>query len=119
MSTNLNVRDLSENSNDDNSTSIATTIENKKRKEVIDKICMIAAEVIGTGLLTFFGCMGCINWFQTTGFNMVAPLNFGLTVMFIIQIFGHISYAIINPAVVIVAVVHRYISITVSSFLRF
>ena len=114
MSTNLNVRDLSENSNDDN-TSI--TIENKKRKELIDKICMVAAEVIGTGLLTFFGCMGCINWFGITGFNIVAPLNFGLTVMFIIQIFGHISYAIINPAVVIVAVVHRYISITVSSFI--
>lgn len=65
MSTNLNVRDLSENSNDDN-TSIAT-IENKKKKELIDKICMAAAEVIGTGLLTFFGCMGCIDWIQMPG----------------------------------------------------
>jgi glycerol uptake facilitator-like aquaporin len=43
----------------------------------------------------------------------LSPLNFGLTVMFIIQLFGHISYAIINPAVVIAAIVHKLISIRV------
>lgn len=114
MSNNLDERDRSESIHDDKMS--ITTIKNKNKKELIDKISMVAAEVIGTGLLVFIGCMGCIDWIQMPGLPIASALHFGLTVMFVIQIFGHISYAIINPAVVIVAVVHRYISITVSSF---
>jgi glycerol uptake facilitator-like aquaporin len=48
-----------------------------------------------------------------SGLPISAPLNFGLTVMFVIGMFGHISFAIINPAVAVAAVVHKLISIKV------
>lgn len=44
----------------------------KKRNEYCSydfykQVQMLIAEVIGTGLLVFFGCIGCIDWFQMTG----------------------------------------------------
>lgn len=74
---------------------------------------MVLAEIIGTALLVLFGCMGAIHWDGPPA--MPTPqLNFGLTVMFIVHIFGHISYAMINPAVTIAAVVCQLISWQVS-----
>ena len=49
----------------------------------------------------------------STGLAIQASLNFGLTVMFVVHIFGHISFAIINPAIVITAVVNKLIDIKV------
>jgi Major intrinsic protein len=77
-----------------------------------DKTCMILAEVIGTGMLLFFGCAGAIFWNGPPGIS--TPINFGLTVMMIIQSFGHISYALLNPAVSICAVVNKIISVKAS-----
>lgn len=74
---------------------------------------MILAEVIGTGMLMFFGCMGAVMWDGPQG--IVTPINFGLTVMMIIQTFGHISSALLNPAVSICAVVNNIISVKVNS----
>lgn len=74
-----------------------------------DKACMILAEVIGTGMLLFFGCAGSIFWDGPPGIS--TPINFGLTVMMIIQTFGHISFALLNPAVSICAVVNKIISV--------
>lgn len=82
-----------------------------KRFTVKDRTRMFGAEVIGTAMLVFFGCMGCIDWFGSLGIQ--PPLNFGLTVMFVIQIFGHISGAIINPAVTVAALVNKLIDIKV------
>lgn len=48
--------------------------------------------------------------------HVAASLNFGLTVMFVVHIFGHISYAILNPAIVITAVIHKFIDIKVRTF---
>lgn len=74
---------------------------------------MVLAETIGTALLVLFGCMGAIHWDGPP--SMPTPqLNFGLTVMFIVHIFGHISYALINPAVTVAAVVCQLISWQVS-----
>lgn len=81
-------------------------------QSVFDKSCMILAEVIGTGMLMFFGCMGTVHWDGPPG--IVAPINFGFTVMMIIQVFGHVSYALLNPAVSICAVVNNLISVKVS-----
>lgn len=39
----------------------------KKELTLTDKITMLLAETMGTGLLVFFGCMGCINWFDMPG----------------------------------------------------
>lgn len=52
-----------------------------------DKIILFLAEFVGTGILMFLGCMGCI-----AGFDEVAPahqlssLSFGLVVMLVIQV---------------------------------
>lgn len=77
-----------------------------------DKVCMVLAEFIGTASLLFFGCAGTIHW-NGPPLSFVPPMNFGLTVMMIIQIFDHISFALLNPAVNIAAVVYKRISVTV------
>lgn len=77
-----------------------------------DKVCMVLAEFIGTASLLFFGCAGTLHW-NGQPISFVPPMNFGLTVMMIIQIFGHISFALLNPAVNIAAVVYKQISLTV------
>lgn len=76
-------------------------------------IHMVLAETIGTGMLVFFGCMGTVHWDGPPS-AIVALLNFGITVMTIIHIFGHVSNALINPAVTIAAVVNRMITWQVS-----
>lgn len=80
-------------------------------QQLFDSFCIILAEVIGTSALLFFGCAGAIHWNGDPG--LATPLNFGLTVMTIIQTFGHISFALLNPAINIVAVVYDLISIKV------
>ncbi|OXU29363.1 hypothetical protein TSAR_010656 [Trichomalopsis sarcophagae] len=64
------------------------------------------AEMLGTATLLFLGCMGGIAGF--TGSNpphLQITLNFGLAVMIVIQCFGHISEAHVNPAMTVGAVV--------------
>lgn len=78
-----------------------------------DKVCMVLAEVLGTATLLFFGCMSTVP-IQGQIISIAPPLTFGLTVMMIVQMFGHISLAILNPAVAIIAVVFEFISIKVN-----
>lgn len=61
-------------------------------------------------MLTFFGCMGTIHWNFLPPSSPTPQLNFGLTVMVIVHIFGHISNALINPAVSVAAVINKMIS---------
>jgi aquaporin rerated protein, invertebrate len=89
----------------------------KLPQKLLDKACMVLAEVIGTGMLMFFGCMGTVGWGGVPA-GIGAPINFGLTVMIIIQTFGHISLAILNPAVTVCAVVNDMISFKVSVYER-
>lgn len=77
-----------------------------------DKCCIVLAEVLGTATLMFIGCSSTIHW-DGSPVSLMPPLSFGLTVMLIIQIFGHISFAILNPAVAICAVVNNLMSIKV------
>ena len=86
-------------------------------QKTFDKVCMVLAEILGTASLLFFGCAGTVHW-DGPPFSLRPPLNFGLTVMMIIQIFGHVSFAILNPAVTICAVVNNLFSIKVENKLK-
>lgn len=56
------------------------------KTSTLDKISVFLAEVIGTGLLVFLGCMGCIGGLGGIPTHLQICLNFGLTVMIIIQV---------------------------------
>lgn len=76
-------------------------------------ICMFFGELIGTTFLLLFGCMGGVNWSGTEQPQFVPGFIFGLTVLSIIQCFGTISGAHLNPAVTLCALIYRTISIPV------
>lgn len=69
MSTNLTIRDQSENPNGDNFSMGTNKLvpEDKKSSVLKDCICMLLAELVGTFCLLFFGCMGTLDWIQMPG----------------------------------------------------
>lgn len=86
--------------------------ESKWIKELFQEDCSISdtmrtalAEFLGTAVLVFLGCMGCVGSLGTEPRMFQMSLTFGLTVLIIIQSIGHISDAHINPAITIGAVV--------------
>lgn len=70
------------------------------------------AELLGTAFMMFGGCIGGLSRDgEDQGF--LGPVTFGLVIMIIIQCFGHISGAHLNPVVSAAAVVFRIIPIPV------
>lgn len=79
----------------------------------VDFIARFLAEVLGTGLLLFFGCAGSLAW-QNKPADFVGALVFGLVVMMIIQMFGDVSGAHLNPAVSLCALLYKTLSLPVN-----
>ncbi|XP_049768072.1 aquaporin AQPAn.G-like [Schistocerca cancellata] len=70
-------------------------------------LVVFCAELLGTALLLFMGCMGGVAGLAGPTHQphpLQGPLVFGMTVASIIQMVGHISVAHLNPAVTLCAV---------------
>lgn len=83
------------------------------KQSVVEMLTLGIAECIGTAMLVFFGCMGCVD----LGIPGLKPnhlticLGFGLTVMLIVNIFGVVSGSHLNPAVTLAAYVYKLVNI--------
>lgn len=80
----------------------------------VDKMSIFLAEFIGTALLLFLGCMGGVSLGSSPTEHLLSALAFGLIVMMVIQIFGCVSGAHLNPAVTVGAYIYKHISITMA-----
>nr|BAF62091.1 aquaporin [Polypedilum vanderplanki] len=82
------------------------------RKELSEILTVACAETIGTAMLVFFGCMGCIELGGSWKPNHLSVcIGFGLTVMLIVNIFGVVSGSHLNPAVTLAAYVYKLVNI--------
>lgn len=69
------------------------------KSAVQDVISAFLAELIGTGMITFAGCMSCVPIDrENPPSSFQSGLAFGLVIMVIILIFGAVSGAHLNPA---------------------
>ncbi|XP_070497260.1 aquaporin AQPAe.a-like isoform X1 [Chironomus tepperi] len=84
----------------------------KMKQSFVELLTLGLSECIGTAMLLFFGCMGCVD-FGAGGFpnHLSICLGFGLTVMVIVNIFGIVSGAHLNPAVTLAAYVYKLVDL--------
>ena len=57
-------------------------------RDTLDIIAILMAEVLGTGLLMFLGCMGCVDglFVEHSPTPFETSMTFGFTVMIVIQV---------------------------------
>lgn len=72
-----------------------------------DVVSRLLAEFLGTSMLVFFGCLGCVG--NLNGLLQIS-LNAGFTVMLIVQTFGCVSGAHLSPAITMAALIMDFIS---------
>ncbi|XP_017837136.1 aquaporin AQPcic [Drosophila busckii] len=77
----------------------------------LDKISCFLAELLGTGILVFLGCMGCVKTEAFPNNHLQIVLNFGFAVLVAIQCFGCVSGAHLNPAVTVAAYIYDLVSL--------
>lgn len=80
----------------------------------MDGFSKLIAETVGTAFLMFGGCMGGLTITDEKPASFIGAASFGLCVMIIIQCYGHISGAHLNPAVTLATVIFQMTSIPVS-----
>ncbi|XP_063708189.1 aquaporin AQPAn.G-like [Culicoides brevitarsis] len=83
------------------------------KSSIQDAISVFLAELLGTGMITFAGCMSCVPWKETPS-NFEVAIAFGLVIMMIILIFGSVSGAHLNPAVTVAACIFKSITFKMS-----
>lgn len=74
-------------------------------------LCIAVSEAIGTAILVFVGCTGCIGSLGVHPNVMQISLAFGLGAMIAIQCIGHISGAHINPSITVAALILGKVSL--------
>uniref|UniRef100_A0A1I8MXM4 Major intrinsic protein n=1 Tax=Musca domestica TaxID=7370 RepID=A0A1I8MXM4_MUSDO len=82
----------------------------KLKSDTLDKICTFMAELLGTAIMIFLGCMGCVSTDFFPNSHLQMCLSFGFVVMVVIQCFGCVSGAHLNPTVSIAAYIYGIIS---------
>lgn len=83
----------------------------KMKADTLDKICCFLGELIGTAMLVFLGCMGCVhNTTFSSNNHLQMTLNFGLVVMVVVQCFGCVSGSHLNPAVTLAAFIYNMVT---------
>lgn len=75
------------------------------KKSGWDVMVAALAELLGTAVLIFVGCSGCLGSLGSKPSPIQIAFVFGFTVTLIIQSIGHISDAHINPAITIGSIV--------------
>lgn len=87
-------------------------------QKIIQLLILGLSETIATAMLVFLGCMGCVDFSEIGGptpNHLTIVLGFGLVVMLIINIFGMVSGAHLNPAVTLAAYVYKLVDAPVST----
>lgn len=79
----------------------------------LDLLTLFLSETISTGLLVLLGCMGCIDGFEYKPTHLSICLGFGFVVMLLVNVFGCVSGAHMNPAVTLAALVYKLVSVPV------
>jgi len=72
-------------------------------------LCFLS-EFIGTAILVFFCCITCTKYGNMEISNFQISLNTGLAIMVIVQIFGGISGAYVNPSLTLAALINKLIT---------
>lgn len=88
-----------------------------ERATIIEKLSIFLAESLGTGLLVFLGCLGCITWGQPYN-HLQTVLSFGLVILIVVQTFGCVSGAHINPVITVAATIFEMINVKVKFYVK-
>lgn len=92
----------------------------RMEQKIVQLLILGLSETIATAMLLFLGCMGCVNLSPIGGptpNHLTIVLGFGLIVMLIINIFGMVSGAHLNPAVTLSAFVYKLVDAPVRTHL--
>lgn len=81
------------------------------KASTLDKLSCFLAELLGTAILVFLGCMGCVKTDAFPNSHLQIVLNFGFAVLIAIQCFGCVSGAHLNPAVTVAAYIYELVTL--------
>ncbi|CAD7014920.1 aquaporin AQPAe.a [Ceratitis capitata] len=79
-----------------------------------DKFCQFLGEFIGTGMLVFLGCTGCVYNESLVNSPFQSSFTVGLVVMMIVHCFGCVCGAHLNPAITLAVYIYDMISLTMA-----